>query len=95
MITFFKKHSYKCSVLGLAVIIVLSSCALTNAKSNGETWDPTQSKSSSTIDSTDELPFSLHTVVETPSFKFAIPSDWTLDNGNGIDTFTFQKTGKQ
>lgn len=33
MITFFKKNSYKWSVLGLAVIIVLSGCALTNSKS--------------------------------------------------------------
>jgi beta-lactamase regulating signal transducer with metallopeptidase domain len=66
-------------------------------KDGGETWTPTQSKSSSTIDSTDEHQFSLpdgYSVVETSSFKFAIPSDWTLENGNGIDTFTFQKNGE-
>jgi beta-lactamase regulating signal transducer with metallopeptidase domain len=54
MITFFKKHSYKWSVLGLAVIIFLSGCALTNSKSKNvdKQQTPTTSESSPKNDST-------------------------------------------
>jgi photosystem II stability/assembly factor-like uncharacterized protein len=58
MITFFKKYSYKWSILGLVVIILLSGCALTNSKSNngGNQQTPSTSVSSSKDDGTFPAP---------------------------------------
>lgn len=36
MITFFKKNSYKWSIIGITVLILLSGCALTNGKTTGD-----------------------------------------------------------
>jgi len=74
MIKLFKKYSYKWSILGLIIVILLVGCSLTNSKSPAENM-PTSSATSSTPPSpgqntdqyTESSPAPASTAVSTPT----------------------------
>lgn len=79
MITLLKNNSYKMSLLGLAVILIISGCALTNAKSTGNAGAGTENAQNEAPAQTD-IPVQDEDEVQesNPSSDFAIRANGKL-----------------
>lgn len=99
MITFFKKNSYRWSVLGLAVIIVLGGCALTNSKSKDVNTQQSATSESSPKDSgnTGTLPAAAQDNVKNESSPTpkATPTPTQLTSISSAESKTIVYTNTQ
>lgn len=76
-------------IIAIVTVMLIASCSVEKG---------TDSASQASSPTVTQAPFTLpsgYQAVETASFKFAIPKDWTLQKGDSSDSLIFLKDGKE